>query len=146
MLAEARFVASGLQPGTNYVVSVTASNAVGQSPPVAARAFSTKPAAPPTLMNLRNSTALANQPAFRLEVGPNGFNTDYRFELARAGESFDVPLGTSNFVAQKEWTAWPAWDTGLPNLAQPGITYKWRVVATNAIGTTISDTIQYTRP
>ena len=143
---EAIFMTTALQPGTDYVIGVTASNQHGVSPPIATKAFKTKPGAPPTMRNLRNGVAFASaQPAFRLDVSPNGYNTEIRLEMVRAGDSFATPVATANLLAQKEWAEWPSWDVGLPSQAQPGVLYKWRAVATNPAGTTVSDTVQYIR-
>jgi hypothetical protein len=141
---EAILITVALQPGTDYVIGVTASNQHGASPPIATKAFKTKPGAPPTMRNLRNSSAFnPPQPAFRLDVSPNGYNTEIRLEMVRAGESFATPIATANLLAQKEWAEWPSWDVGLPTQAEPGVVYKWRAIATNAAGTTVSDTVQY---
>src|SRR5688572_25193699 len=128
---------NGLQPATDYVVNVTAANYFGYGPGIESKPFRTRTLSAPTFTNPINTTSGFGLPAFAVTIHPNGFDTSYRFEIVRAVDSFATPLSTSSGFAPALNTNWYTYNTGVPNVAEPGVLYKWRVVAQNAVGTSV---------
>ena len=135
-----------LQPATDYVVSVEAWNGAGPSAPIQATAFKTVAPSPPTFSSLRNTLLGNGNWAFALNVHPNGAITEYRFEMVRAGDPFTTPIATESGYAPAGSAGWVAFAQFMTSLAQPGLLYKWRVVAENVAGVSVSDTVQFQRP
>ena len=130
-----------LQHSTDYVLNVLATNQFGSGGTVAPKSFRTRSPTPPIINRLS-----AGSTTFVAWIIPNGFDTDYAFQLVRAGESFASPLGTSNGHTLGSNSEAFASNSGLAALGQSGVTYNWRVVATNEAGTTISPTQTWTAP
>jgi hypothetical protein len=134
-----------LEPGVDYIMNVSASNNYGHSPAIAAKQFRTPMPSVPTYSNQRNGF-LNSFPAFYIDVHPNGLDTTIEFQMVRAGDSFETPIATSTNFVVGTTASRRVWTSGLPNTAEAGQTYKWRVVAVNAIGTAHSDTLQFSKP
>ena len=128
----------GLEPGTTYHFRLVATNAGGTAVGDDAQ-FTTAPlgepvaALAPATMILRTSATLNGT------VDPAGKSTQYRFQYGTTTAYGDVHgaggrgAGTGPQAARADLT-------GLA----PGTTYHFRLVATNADGTAISDDAQFT--
>jgi len=122
---------SGLSPSTTYHYRVVATNASGTSYG-ADRSFRTAPP-PPAATTGAASLIEATSATLNATVNPNGAATTYRFEWGRSSEYGSSIPATDSAVGS---------DTSGQQLAQAvsgltaGTTYHFRVVATNAAGTT----------
>jgi hypothetical protein len=117
---------TGLAGGTTYYYRVVATSAVGTSVGNA-QSFTTQP--PPTVVTGEASSISQEQAVLNGTVNPNGLDTHYYFQYGRTTEygsstpSTDVGSGTSVVPVN-------ASIAGL----QPGLTYHFRIVASNAAG------------
>ena len=135
-----------LEPGTDYVVYVEARNGSGASPTLGPKAFRTLVPGLAIISDRWQGLNSSGWYAFAARINPNGSNTEYRFEMVRAGESFDTLLSSETAVAHATSSNWPANARFMGAVAQSGVTYKWRIVATNSAGTVVSDTMQFKQP
>ena len=117
-------------PGDTYHFRLVAGNANGSSA-AAVQAFTT--VTPPAIDSATVSKLAESSATLNAEINPDNGRTTYRFEYgAGAGYGTSVPIAEANigpgssdvFVGQRI--------TGLT----ANTTYHWRVVATNAAGTT----------
>ena len=124
------------QPATSYRFRAVAQNGCGTV--TGATATFTTPAAPPTVDAAYATEVGAEQATLRGTITPNGAPTTYRFEYgstASYGTAVPVPDGpvdSSGFVSQT-----------IGGLS-PATTYHFRLVATNAEGTTASSDQTFT--
>lgn len=121
---------AGLQPNTYYFYRVTAANANGANTSASGELITPGPPVleSESVVKIGYSTA-----TLRAEINPEDLATTYQFEYGQTaayGES--VPAAGGQLVAARE-----SQQVGEPltNL-KPGITYHYRLVTTNAIGTT----------
>lgn len=120
---------TGLRPGTRYRWTVTATTAAGTT--VVSRTFDT-PGAPEVRALAATAVGRTGATA-QLRVHPHGLDTAVRVEWG--------PASTAGWTARTGDVAFPAasWErsgtAALTGLA-PGTTYRYRVVATNAAGST----------
>lgn len=127
--------ATGLQPNTTYLVRLTAVNAAVStlSGTTSTVAFSTSTAAP-TIAETRAETVEETTAKLTASINPNSSPTTYHFEWGastsygnRVPLEFDPVAGSTGQAVKVSANL-----TGL----SPDTTYHFRVVATNASGTT----------
>ena len=128
----------GLDPGTTYHFRLIATNAGGTAVGEDVE-FTTAPLGQP-LVALRAATmVLRNSATLNGTVDPAGKSTLYRFQYGTT-----TNYGTSTPAADAGAGTGPqAVSAALSGLA-PGTTYHFRLVATNADGTVVSDDGQFT--
>ena len=128
----------GLDPGTTYHFRLVATNAGGTAVGEDVE-FTTAPLGQP-LVALRAATmVLRNSATLNGTVDPAGKSTLYRFQYGTT-----TNYGTSTPAADAGAGTGPqAVSAALSGLA-PGTTYHFRLVATNADGTVVSDDGQFT--
>jgi hypothetical protein len=126
---------SGLLPGRSYEVRLVAENLAGPKPSTA-ETFLT-PAAAPVVARAYASLVESSTAEVGAKINPEGAQTSYRFQylslpdfeahgFSGASETAATPLGSGNADL-----AGAAQITGL----SPGVTYVYRAIATNAVGT-----------
>jgi hypothetical protein len=117
---------AGLVPGTRYRWTATATTAAGTT--VLTRTFDTP--GPPTVRALAATGVTRTGATAQLRVHPRGLDTTVRVEWGTgwASRTADVAFPAASW--ERAGTA------ALTGLA-PGTTYRYRVVATNAAGTTV---------
>jgi hypothetical protein len=123
---------SGLTSGKTWHYRIVATNANGTTigPD---RTFRT--ASPPELQGVRATEVKATSAWLRARINPSGYATDYRFEYgptAAYGKSVPIPDGSAGAGSGPVDVAHQV--EGL----QPGVTYHFRLVATNQWGTSES--------
>lgn len=132
---------SGLQPATEYHLRLVASNEDGEQSAVGAT-FTTNEVGAPVLGKTFVSTATATAATLNSAIDPVGSPTSYRFEYVTEAE-----FGANGFAnAIKVPSPDAAIGSGpgeIPvsrNLTElaPDTSYRYRVVATNGVGTTPS--------
>jgi Tol biopolymer transport system component len=123
---------SGLQPGTTYHFRLQASDAngtnLGQD-----QTFALPPR--PDIKGASASEITKESALLKAEIDPGGLATSYRFEYGPSteyGTSAPAPEGQllGSSVAEPV-------EARIENLSADTTTYHWRVVATNAAGTTV---------
>jgi hypothetical protein len=119
---------SGLQPGRTYHVRLVASNGLGTTyGPDRTVVIPNSP----SVFSMRTSNLRATSADLQAKVNPLGYDTTYRFEWGPSSNygdaTPDVELGAAGTPQDVE--------THVDDL-EPGITYHFRVVATNQWGTT----------
>ncbi|WP_147794553.1 PKD domain-containing protein [Cellulomonas sp. Y8] len=116
----------GLVPGTRYRWTATATTAAGST--MLTRTFDTP--GPPTVRALAATGVTRTGAVAQLRVHPRGLDTTVHVEWGSgwASRSGDVPFPAASW--ERSGTV------DLTGLA-PGTTYRYRVVATNAAGTTV---------
>ncbi len=123
---------SGLTPETTYRYRLVASNGLG-TPNVGVSTFSFQP---PSVEGVSSSGLTAETAHLNAKVNPEGLDTHYQFEYgttAAYGSSAPVPeaeIGSAN-------VAHPV-TVEIAGLTK-GATYHFRLVATNALGTTLGE-------
>jgi phosphodiesterase/alkaline phosphatase D-like protein len=118
---------TGLTPGTTYHYRITASNASGTS--VGSDAAFTTPA-PPTVATGQASSITASSAVVNATINPQGRSTHYYFQYGPT-TSYGTQTSPSGAGAGTTSVAAHATLTGLA----ANTTYHYRVVATNAGGT-----------
>ncbi len=117
-----------LQPGTTYHYAIVASNIYG-TVTSADGTFTTAPPTPPTASTGGASGVGHESATISGTVEPDGLSTSYEFQLGtEAGVYSTEGQGGVSGAGAQEVSA------GLGYLA-PGVTYHYRIVATNADGT-----------
>ncbi|GIG37008.1 PKD domain-containing protein [Cellulomonas pakistanensis] len=117
---------TGLRPGTRYTWTATATTAAGTT--VLTRTFDTP--GPPTVRALAATGVTRTGATAQLRVHPRGLDTTVRVEW---GTGWSARTADVAFPAAT-WER--AGTVALSGLA-PGTSYRYRVVATNAAGTTV---------
>lgn len=123
---------SGLQPGTTYHFRLQASNENGTNHGQD-QTFALPPR--PEITGASASEITRESALLKAEIDPGGLATSYRFEYGPSteyGTSVPAPEGQlpGSSVAEPV-------EARIENLSADTTTYHWRVVATNAAGTTI---------
>jgi hypothetical protein len=122
---------SGLHPATKYTFCLVAQNEAAETTTGNAVSFTTT-ATPPLIVEESVLNITSTAATFRAEINPEGAETTYSFEYgtsASYGSRIPVsplPLGGSGIVAEGA-------EVRVESL-QPGTTYHYRVVASNATG------------
>jgi hypothetical protein len=128
----------GLEPGTKYTVTLTASNALNH--PTASTTFKTAPVAPQVLEQFPTNIT-PTEADLNAVIKPRGAPTTYRFEYvpeaAFLAEGFassetrsTLELGPIDEEAKQQEVSARASDLA------PGAPYRFRVVATNSVAPT----------
>jgi hypothetical protein len=120
-------ILSELQPGTTYHYALVATNAAGTSTGQDAT-FTTQPPLPPLATTGESSSVTQTTATITGTVDTQGLPTSYEFELGT-----DTSYGTQMFGNAGGGRTETVTLT-LTNL-QPGTTYYYRLIATNADGT-----------
>jgi phosphodiesterase/alkaline phosphatase D-like protein len=119
-------VLDDLVPGTIYHYRLLASNAMGSvSGPDGT--FTTAPATPPLVATGAANGIGQNTATITASVNPEGLDTIYGFEVG-VGDGYGLPTGLGTVSAGEEGITLQL--SGL----QPGTTYHYRVLASNADG------------
>jgi hypothetical protein len=125
---------SSLSSGTRDHYRLVVTNAAGGTKYGVDRTFSTT--APPAIDGLSSSNLTATTADLDAQVNPNGLDTTYRFEYGTTpsyGQAAPVPDGSLSAGDADQGIT-----VHLTGLA-PHFVYHYRLVATNANGTTTSD-------
>jgi hypothetical protein len=123
---------SGLKQGGNFHYRVVATNATGKT--ISADAL-VSTADAPSVANLNSRNVLSTSAELTGEVDPNLSSTSYRFEWGPTAAYGNVSPSPDGNVGPGQIPV--AVSTALENLS-PEVTYHFRLVATNAYGTTAS--------
>ena len=125
-----------LTPGTEYHFRLVANNENGISTPGLDQTF--KPQGPPVVSGETVSDVNTDNVTLGADVDPSGLATTYRFEIGTDtsyGMNLPEPDGEVTTIASSETQVQIVGDTPATRL-DPDTTYHFRVVATNAQGTT----------
>lgn len=120
---------AGLRPGTRYRWTATATTAAGST--TVTRTFDTP--GPPTVRALAATGVSRTGATAQLRVHPQGLDSRVRVEWAATTSAGWTATTAEQPFAAATWER--AGTAALTGLA-PGTTYRYRVVATNAAGTT----------
>jgi hypothetical protein len=118
-----------LQPGTTYHYAVVATNGAG-SRVGPDQTFTTPPGPAPIVITGGASEVAQNTATISGTVAPQGVQSTYEFDLGT-----DTDYGVRIFADAGSGAGQETFTLGLRSL-QPGTVYHYRVVATNAYGTT----------
>jgi hypothetical protein len=118
----------GLLPGTTYHYALVASNTAGIVRSSPDETFTTLPATPPVVATGGASSVAPNTATISATVNSDGLQTSYGFQIA-SGASYGPATGLGGVGAGLSETV----TLGLTGL-QPGVTYRYRIVATNVDG------------
>ena len=124
-------IVTGLSPGTRDHYRLVATNAAGGTANGQDRVFATTQS--PTVDGLASANLTARSASLEAEINPNGLNTTYQFEYGPTisyGESAPVTAGELSASEADQSVV-----VDLTNLT-PHVVYHYRLVATNADGTT----------
>ena len=124
---------SGLSPGTEEHYRVVATSASGATAQGVDRTFITTQ--PPSIDGLASAHLTATSADLNAQVNPNGLETTYQFEYGTSstyGQVAPIPDGTLTAATSDQEIG-----AHLENLT-PHAVYHYRLVATNADGTTTS--------
>ncbi|HUP88530.1 MAG TPA: hypothetical protein VM100_04245 [Longimicrobiales bacterium] len=141
----------GLLEGTDYKLLVVAKNAVGITPSEEVK-FKTSKFGPPSVSFLGSFGPAGFNPVDRTWtslpqaiVDPGGMRTEVYAEVVEAERSFALARRvppTPAVISTNVVTRYTSTISGL----QPATAYKWRLTATNAAGTSVSDSVVFTTP
>jgi NHL repeat len=124
--------ATGLQPGTDYLARLVATNEFGATVISDADAFTT-PVAPPFVTTLKASQLRPRGAQLVGQVNPNSLPTTYHFEYGTTtGYGTSVPVPEASAGDEGAFVTVTQQIDGLA----PGTVYHYRLVATNSAGTT----------
>jgi hypothetical protein len=125
---------SGLSAGTTYHYRLVATNSLGTSYG-SDQTFVTSPPPPPPAVTTGGTGSVSSTDAtMSALVNPNGFDTSVHFEYG-SDTGYGTSVGQRDVGSGTDAVAISASVTGL----KPSSTYHYRVVATNANGTTYGD-------
>jgi hypothetical protein len=136
---------SDLEPATLYRVRLLATKQTGTSTAEAVlsseEVFLTD-AAKPVVTTLGSSNRTDTSVRLHGLADPQGSEASYRFEYGPANGSFDhhVPVPDIQIGSGNSPQRVTRHVTGL----QPGVTYRYRIVATNFVGTATGDPVEFT--
>jgi hypothetical protein len=137
--------ASGLEPNKHYTFCLVASNPFGQSEG-APETFAT-PVTPPTVESETSSGETPFEATLQAQVNPNNQETAYSFEYSTkaTGETLESPITTVPGAEPLPAEFGPR-SASVPTgrVLTPATTYFYRVLATNATGTTTGKVQQFT--
>jgi hypothetical protein len=131
---------SELQPGTTYHYRLLATNQAGteESPD---ETFTTSPPTPPVAITAGASGVSQNTATISGTVSTNGLQTKYGFEIGTEAGNYGPATGLGSL----EGVTTEAVSVTLSQL-QPGTTYQYRIVATNADGTSYGEPQAFATP
>jgi hypothetical protein len=129
-----------LLPGTTYHYALVASNAVGSTRSSPDETFTTLPPTPPVVATGGASSVAQNTATISATVDSDGLQTAYGFQIA-TDTNYGPATGLGGVGAGLSETV----TLGLTGL-QPGVTYHYRVQATNVDGTTYGADQTFTTP
>jgi hypothetical protein len=120
---------TGLLPNTEYTFCLLARNSTGEVARTPPETFTTLTVAP-TIESESTADVSATEARLQATVDPGGLETAYHFEYGPAAGSYDVsiPVPDAHIAAGVTGVSVNEVATGL----EPGTTYHYRVVATNA--------------
>jgi hypothetical protein len=125
---------TGLAPGIEYHVRLVASNSAGTTYGQDT-VFTTRPAA---VVEVEHASAIGSEEVtFEAQIGPLGDATTYHFEYGPTsayGSSVPVPDGDAGTGSLSESVFEGVQVSQQIGGLQPGMTYHYRVVASNALG------------
>lgn len=123
---------SNLRPGERYSYRLVARNALGTTK---GEAVTLDVAGPPRVAGARATDVTATSATLQARINGWGYSTAYRFEYGPTPEyGFSVPTTPEELEVEDGYVSV---SQELSNL-QPGITYHFRIVATNQWGTAVS--------
>ena len=122
--------ATGLKPGTDYEVTLVATNAGGPTS-AGPESFATDPT-PPQIVETK-AFPLNTEAELQARVNPGGRETTYRFEYGPTA-AYGLSTATKTIPAGGDPVTVKAQISGLT----PGAGYRYRFVATNSEGTSAS--------
>jgi hypothetical protein len=131
---------SELQPGTTYHYRLVATNQAGteEGPD---ETFTTSPPTPPVAITAGASGVSQNTATISGTVSTNGLQTKYGFEIGTEAGNYGPATGLGSLGG----VTTEAVSVTLSQL-QPGTTYQYRIVATNADGTSYGEPQAFATP
>ncbi len=122
---------TGLTPNTTYVLCLRAHNEAGEESALSMPVTFTTPPLAPSITSESSTVVGATEARLEAEINPGNAETAYHFEYGTAAGSYDVsvPVVGAHIPASLTPHNVSAVATGL----QPGTTYHYRVVASNAL-------------
>ena len=132
----------GLAEGAPYQVYAFVENAAGNATSLTV-GFRTSIRGAPVVQLLSPSFPVGSEIFLRASVDPSGLQTDFHFELAPIDSPFvALPQPFGSPITNLSQTNAGVSVNGL----HAGVVYKYRIVASNARGTAVSDSAVYTKP
>jgi hypothetical protein len=134
---------TGLQPGTTYHLALAATNLGGSVSVGPDEAFTTRPLVAPAVSAGGAEAVGETSVTLTGSVDPEGIATTYRFEYGQSaayGSSWPLVQVLAGNGSTAQSVA-----IDVPNL-QPGITYHYRLVASNEDGTSYGADESFTTP
>jgi hypothetical protein len=130
---------AGLQPGTTYYYRVVATNSAGTTFGTVASFTTTGPASAPAAVTLAPVSVDDTSAVVSGTVNPSREATAYTFEYGTS-----TAFGAIAPVVELDSANSPESVTGALSALSPDTTYFYRVVATNATGTTAGTVLSFT--
>ena len=139
--AVAPVIASGLVPGETYDYALVATNKFGERGVGGDETFTTLSATPPIVSTGGVSGVSQNSARLSGTVSTNGLQTNYGFEIATEPDNYGPATGLGSIGGSQTEEV----SLTLGEL-QPGTTYYYRVMATNADGASRGEPGVFTTP